>query len=65
MELGVTPVHRTLHTNEIHENKQRETLGPLRGGGEGEIGNADAVVGWQTVSALRRSPLILEIAKGR
>ena len=35
MELGVTPVHRTLHTNEIHENKQRETLGPLRGGGGG------------------------------
>ena len=34
MELGVTPVHRTLHTNEIHENKQRETLGPLRGGGK-------------------------------
>lgn len=63
MELGMTPVHRTSHTHEVQENKQRETLGPL--GGEGEIGNADAEAEWQTVSALRPSPLILEIAKGR
>lgn len=64
MELGMTPVHRTSHTHEVQENKQRETLRPF-GGGEGEIGNADAEAEWQTVSALRRSPLILEIAKGR